>query len=121
MAGFVGRDVLGKGLLKRAEVDVAEWGGLALVRELSSAEIEDVRVLAGQSMNDGVLDGKAVGRFERALVVAGWINADGSQVLSDEDVSLLGGESARAVTLLASKISELSGLTPSTQADAKKN
>ena len=121
MAGFVGREALGKGKLRRAEIDAPEFGGVVCVRELNGAEIAIVRQVAAGSVKDGTPDPEAVGNFERSLVERGWIDGEGNRVLGDGEGELLRQESARLVNLMATKIAELSGLNASATADAKKN
>lgn len=120
---IVSREVLGRKRFAQEQIDVPEWGGVVLVRELSSGEIAAVRTAAKVTTKQDVanVDAGSIGSFERLLVEFGWIDADGKRVLADGESSLLEDESARIVNLLANKIATMSGLNPNASADAKKN
>lgn len=116
-------NVLGQKKLKRAKIDVPDWGGEVMVRELHSDEIATVREAAsiGISADADRMSPVAVGRFERLLIEYGWIDGEGNRVLADGQGDLLRHESARIVNMMADKIAELSGMKPSATTDAKKN
>lgn len=120
---IVGRNVLGKRCFSQQKVDVPEWGGAVLVRELSSAEIATVRTAAKVAAKQSVdnVDANSISSFERLLVEFGWIDESGQRVLEDGESALLAGESARIVNTLASHIATMSGLNPNAVTDAKKN
>lgn len=119
---YLGKATLGKGLLKRQELPVAAWGGTILIRELTAAEVENVRALASVAVKNGqIADNSALGTFSRTLIAAGWINEDGSRVLTDEEADLLADESNQVVEDIADAISKLSGLTKAAAGDAEKN
>lgn len=119
---YLGKATLGKGLLKQEPLTVEAWGGSILIRELTGAEVERVRVIAATAVKNGIVaDNSALGTFGRALIAAGWINEDGSRVLTDEEADLLADESNQVLELISGAISKLSGLTKAAADDAEKN
>lgn len=96
--------------LKTEEVDVPEWGGKVLVRELTADKAME---LGRQVKQD---DRQAMIRW----VIAGAVSSDTLEPLfqdTDEDRLLLGGMSAAAILRIGNKAIELSGLAD----DAEKN
>jgi hypothetical protein len=119
---LLGKNVLGKGLLKRQEIDVPTWGGTILIRELTGAEVETVRSIAASAVKDGQVTDQANLRvFAHSLIVSGWINADGTHVLTEEEGALLYGESNQTIDTIADAIAVLSGLRPKSVEQAEKN
>lgn len=122
MSTLLGKNVLGKGLLKRQEIEVPTWGGAILIRELTGAEVETVRSIAASAVKDGQVTDQANLRvFAHSLIVSGWINADGTHVLTEEEGDLLYGESNQTIDTIADAIAGLSGLRPKAVEQAEKN
>jgi len=117
--------ILSRKQLKRETVDVPEWGGQVIVRELTGAERS--RYEAGYS--DTVMgEAKSVSdktkRFEtmRAKVICvATINEDGTRVFHDDDIAEINELSGQALDRLASVIMRLSGYTKEEQEKLKKN
>lgn len=111
----VGRDVLSRVTFKRITVDVPEWGGEAWIREMSSAEVarvQQIAIAAVDVVTRTVTDVTALARFQAMVVVAGWIDAEGHNCLTETDVDLVLGQPSKVVALLSSEICKLSGIEP---------
>ena len=117
----VGREALGKATFKRATVAVPEWGGDALIRELSAAEVAKVQQIANTAVDMAtrtVRDVAALARFQAEVVVAGWIDDAGANVLTAADVDTVLAQPSKIVALLSKEISRLSGMEAAEQAEA---
>lgn len=118
----VGREVLGnKRAFKRAVVDVPEWGGDVHIRELSAAEVARVRGIATGAVNvttRTVTDVAALARFQAAVVVAGWVDDNGVNELTDADIDGVLEQPSKIVERLAEEIARLSGIELAENADA---
>lgn len=84
MKRTVGRDVLRRHVGKRKNIEVEEWGGAMLVRQLSHAEIMSIQDAAKSLRSDGIR-GEVATRFTFDLVRFSWIDEDGKAVLGEED------------------------------------
>lgn len=88
----VGREALSRSVLRRASVEMPEWGGPVTVRELTAAEQAEVLALSMAAVD---VDGKAVRdirqtiRIEAMMVVYGWIDDTGANVLGPDDLDQL--------------------------------
>lgn len=106
--------LLSKTGLRRETLFVPDLDGEVLLRELTGSEIDVVKRQAAK-------DNGAVAMTTALAVRFGWINEDGSHVLSDDDLSTMITEVSFAVIdLMATKIMELSGNAGDTKAAAKK-
>ena len=117
----VGREALGKATFKRATVAVPEWGGDALIRELSAAEVAKVQQIANTAVDMAtrtVRDVAALARFQAEVVVAGWIDDAGANVLTASDVDSVLAQPSKIVSLLSKEISKLSGMEAAETAEA---
>ena len=117
----VGREALGKATFKRATVAVPEWGGDALIRELSAAEVAKVQQIANTAVDMAtrtVRDVAALARFQAEVVVAGWIDDAGANVLTAADVDSVLAQPSKIVSLLSKEISKLSGMETAETAEA---
>ena len=117
----VGREALGKATFKRATVNVPEWGGDALIRELSAAEVARVQQIANTAVDmttRTVRDVAALARFQVEVVVAGWIDDAGANVLTASDVDSVLAQPSKIVSLLSKEISKLSGMEAAETAEA---
>lgn len=123
-AAVLGRDILQRATLKRERVHVPEWGGDVLVRELNGAETAAVMRPALEIANDrqSPETGERAIRFEALVVCYGWINEDGSQVLTPDDVdTLLQSASYSVIEQLSKAIRRLTGIESKAVEEAKKN
>lgn len=119
---LLGKDVLGKRKLAQSTIEVPTWGGSILIRELTGAEVETVRSIAASAVKDGQVTDQANLRvFAHSLIVSGWINADGTHVLAEDEGNLLYDESNQTIDTIADAIAVLSGLRPKAVEQAEKN
>ncbi len=109
--------ILGAQDLKRETVDVPEWGGAVIVRELTAVErmAFEQEVLAAGGV--GQLPPDVVGR------VAAWciIDEKGQRVFSDEDGAALGAKSTDAILRVFRATMRLSAFAPEDEAALRKN
>lgn len=110
----VGRDALGRRQFKTERVKVEEWGGQVILRAMTSAEQEHVQGYAIQAVdtaNTSIRSARPFAMMARAAVVHGWIDEDGNNVLTMQDIKLLENESNTVVARLASIVMRLSGVS----------
>lgn len=120
----IGRDVLAsRAGFKFATVDVPEWGGSVRVRELSAAEVAEVQALAMAAVADGQIANRgALLQFQAQVVIAGWVDDAGANVLTGADTVDILAQPAAIVARLAETITKLSGMGASGPAvEAAKN
>lgn len=129
--------VVGLGALRGAShaprtalVDVQEWGGQVMLRELSGAQrtrviehVVDLNGVLGASV--GSVTGADVRRaFEASaeIVKMTWVDAEGEPVVQTaEDYDLLLCQPYTVVLQLAAEALKLARLTPESVGEAKKN
>lgn len=116
MSTYLSRDdILSAQDFRTDEVEVPEWGGTVLVRELSAMEAENI----GFSMADkqGNIDlSKAKGLAVRTVAL-GVIDEDYRKVFTRKDVEALGKHSRIAINRIATRIMQLSGMSPEPDKD----
>jgi hypothetical protein len=110
MGSYLTRDaILAAATLRTEEVDVAEWGGVVLVRELRGRERDEweasLAVQRGRAMVPDVANMRA------KLVARCIVTADLEPVFSQQDVAALGELSAAALDRVFEVASRLSGLS----------
>jgi hypothetical protein len=110
MGSYLTRDaILAAATLRTEEVDVGEWGGVVLVRELRGRERDEWEAsLAVQRGKQMVPD---VANMRAKLVARSVIGEDGKPVFTQQDVSALGELSAAALDRVFEVASRLSGLS----------
>ena len=109
MGSYLTRDaILAAAALKTEEVDVPEWGGIVLVREMRGRERDEWEAsLAVQRGKQMVPD---VANMRAKLVARTVVDGDGEAVFTQRDVAALGELSASAldrVFMVAAKLSSL--------------
>lgn len=103
--------------LRVRTVDVPEWGGQVLVRELSAAERDD---LEGETI--AIENESEKSRNLRArIVVRCVVDEKGERVFGDKDAELVGRKSGAAVDRIFQVASELSGLSKDSAETLEKN
>lgn len=124
----LGRDALAnKASFKRATVEVPELGGMVLVRELSAAEATRVQGIAMGAVDQDtkkLRDVSALLQFQAQVIIAGWIDDDGNNVLTQADTDMILAQPAAVVERIAEAITKLSGMTgktPEAPLEAAKN
>jgi hypothetical protein len=110
MGSYLTRDaILAAAALRTEEVDVPEWGGVVLVRELRGRERDEweasLAVQRGRAMVPDVANMRA------KLVARCIVNGDLEPVFSQQDVAALGELSAAALDRVFEVASRLSGLS----------
>lgn len=114
MSNILGKSALGTTVLKRKIVYIPEWGGEVLVRELTISEKAEIADFNLEKLTQG-----AAMRSSLGIIRYGWINEDGSHVLtSAEDVKALGQQPESVIVAFINAIAELNGADAET---AKKN
>jgi hypothetical protein len=110
MGSYLTRDaILAAAALRTEEVDVPEWGGVVLVRELRGRERDEWEAsLAVQRGKQMVPD---VANMRAKLVARCIVNGDLEPVFSQQDVAALGELSAAALDRVFEVASRLSGLS----------
>lgn len=117
---YLDKSALKRSTLKRKSVNVPALGGEVLLRELTSPEVADFRAYSSSSKDDEARFRLVLGPAR--MIRFGWINEDGSQVLTEDEESLLYGHSPTEVLEpMVTAISELSGIGKDAIEDAKKN
>lgn len=129
--GIIGRNILQKQTLKRKPVQVPEWEGIVILRELTGYEAAPVSqgaLAIQQARQEGKADAAQVVRWQAETLAAGWINEDGSHVLQNGDIDTLIQSTSNAVIgRLAKEVRILSGLEAASETEdrpgdeAKKN
>lgn len=117
--------------LRRAVVEVPEWGGQVLLREFTGAERTELLVGVVDLFRVFQANGTTLPQsgaelrqgFEYAcrVVQLAWIEQDGAQVVADDQVDLLRQQDLAVIFTLAGEALKLSRLAPDGNADAKKN
>ena len=96
--------------------EVEAWGGSVLVRGLSAVEVTDLGV--GMMGEDGMDTAKAITLFPKIVAYA-LVDEGGNQLLSENDVRQLSGESVGVMQNIVNVAFRLSGLTAPKEDDAK--
>lgn len=105
--------------LQREVVDVPEWGGSVIVRELTGAE-RDAWEMSLTVTDDEAKDSKLLNLRAR-LVALSIIDEAGNRIFLAADADALGRRSARALDRLYQVAKRLSRLTRADVAAAEKN
>ena len=124
MTKTIGREILTRTALRRREVDIPEWGGAVLVRELSIREVEECRALAAKAIDTNrnqIKDSVFLSRFRRRVIQIGWIDEEGQPILDADNESAIDDLSNEALDRIFDAITELSGMNDKSKADAEKN
>ena len=110
MGSYLTRDaILAAASLKTEEVDVPQWGGVVLVRELRGRERDEWEAsLATQRGKTMVPD---VANMRAKLVARSVVGDDGEPVFTQQDVAALGELSASALDKVFEVASRLSALS----------
>lgn len=115
-----GRELLGRST-KRQEVYIAAWDAAVLIRKLPADLALNVVGMAGEPVEGAEARAEQLKAITFAYVCAGWVNADGSPVLSPDDRALLLAEPLEALEQLAKAIRDFNGLGEQAAETAAKN
>jgi hypothetical protein len=112
--------ILSKTELATEVVDVPEWGGQVVVRELTGAERD---AWEGAFLDPETRDVKTdyMVNARARLVALAVVDEDGERVFHDEDVEKIGKLSGAALDRIFSVASRMSGLSRSDLAELEKN
>ena len=102
--------------LKTAEVEVPEWGGVVLLRELKGSERD--------AFEAGSLDKKrnvTMANMRARLVAFSAVDKDGKRLFNQGDVNALGAKSATALNRCFEVACKLSGITDDDVEELAKN
>lgn len=115
----MGRDIFTISVLRTERVKVPEWEGEIILREMSAAQVVDfIRFISAQAADD---PGSDMRRAAWTLVTC-WVDEDGNQVLTVEDIDmLLETQPAALLNRLSTLAGVLSGMLPDAAAVAEKN
>lgn len=108
--------ILGADDLKREEVEVKEWGGVVLVRELRGRERD--------AFEEGSLDKQRnvkMANMRARLVAMSAIDEEGERLFTAKEAEQLGEKSATALNRLFEVCCKLSGITESDVDTLEKN
>lgn len=129
---ILGKEALGRNALKRKTIDVPEWDGQIIIRELNghgAGLVAAGGMEISQARQNGTFSPQMALRWLAQTVASGWVNEDGSYVLqgSDDIDQLLATQKQSTLEQIASEIRILSGMEkakeddPEPLDDAKKN
>jgi len=118
--GVIGREVLTRQILKTERVEVPEWEGEIILRELSAAQVGEMAKF-GDAQQMQANPGSAM-ELAAWVLVSSWVDADGAPILTVDDVPmLLATQTADLINRLATRVMMLSGMAPRALASAEKN
>lgn len=98
--------------LRTESVDVPEWGGEVLLRELSAAQMSEFKaksVAAVDPQTRAVRDGVTLFGLSAWIVSRSAIGEDGKRLFTDADLSRLGEKSDKVIDRLGARVLEMSG------------
>ena len=95
---------------KTDEVEVPEWGGVVLVRELTAAQVQ--RLGFGMATPDGEVDPTKDQALMTRIVSWGVIGDNGERLFSEKDIEKLGEKSYAVIQRISAVIMGLSNLAP---------
>lgn len=98
--------------LRTESVDVPEWGGEVLLRELSAAQMSEFKaksVAAVDPQTRAVRDGVTLFGLSAWIVSRSAIGEDGKRLFTDADLPRLGEKSDKVIDRLAARVLEMSG------------
>lgn len=113
---ILGKEAL-RSVVKYTEVDVPEMGGAFRLRTLSSAKVMELTERFGLDANKKPSE---LLHIAAHLLVDCWVDEEGEQVLSQDDVDGIFDMPLAALNRLADAIFELNGLNESAAHAAKK-
>lgn len=119
MSKFLSRDDILSAAIKTDEVDVPEWGGKVLVRELTSHEATELGF--GMVTDEGGIDRSKVPDMMAKAVVLAVVDENGDRLFSEDDIELLRQKSFGPIQRIAKTIFDLSTMSKTKEGDDSKN
>lgn len=108
-------------LLATLTIEVPEWGGQVIVRELTKREAADAQKFVFGAVDvkgQTISDTDKLARFNVRLVRYGWVDEDGNQVIAPNEEEQLFDMSNGVLERLGAAIAKLSGLGENNDAKA---
>lgn len=108
--------------LRTEEVDVPEWSGTVLVRELSAAQMAEFKSLSVAAVDTNtrkIVDGKALFRLSAWTVAQAVIDEDGQRLFTDAEVDKLREKSDVVIDRLSAHILQMSQASATAESAAK--
>jgi len=123
MGKYLSRDdILSTQGIRTDEVDVPEWGGKVLVRELSATEVAKIGFGMAEQGGGEVEVGLAkLGEYVPQMIAWCVVDESLSSVFSLDDVNQLSAKSINPVQQIIAKVMELSDLSPDEEGEPEKN
>lgn len=113
------QDILDANDVRTERIEVPEWGGDVIVRNLTGTE-RDSYEASMQVQRGNRYEPNPVGARAR-LVVRACIDEDGKRLFADNQADALSAKNADVLDRLWDRIAELSGITQKASADAEGN
>jgi len=111
MAKYLSREhILETGDIEVVELEIPEWGGSVLVRELTTAEVEHFSLRTSTSRGD--LDISRMSGLRAEVVSWALVDESGQQIMHKKDAEALQKKSHRVIDRIFNKVIDLSGLNP---------
>lgn len=99
------------------ELEIPEWGGTVLVREMTTAEVEHFALKTQGAQ--GQLDTTKMAGVRAEVVAWCVVDEDGNALFKKSDVNELQKKSNRAIDKVFNKALELTGLQPPEESEAE--
>lgn len=116
---MLGKEALKHSTLKREVVHIPEWGGDAIVRELSAREQAELTAARKQVIGGDVDAGM---RVMAQVVACAWVDENGDRILTtQEEIDALLDQSVGVLSAISDVAMRLSGDSKGAAEEAKKN
>lgn len=120
MGGFLTRDQIIQARGEhQEEVNVPEWGGTILVRELTAAQFDAVGTELVRA--DGTADTRKAQNLRAKLCAMTIIDQEGHQLFTTKDIEMLGAKGTGVIDRIANVVMRLSGLSEEAVEEETKN
>jgi hypothetical protein len=110
-------DILGRTALRTKEIEIPEWNGSVLIRELTQNERTEVELLVW----DGKENKDVMRKLKVNLVILSVIDTEGKRLFDEKDYDELSKKSASAIDRISDAILKLSGITGKETKEIEKN
>ena len=123
MSKYLSRDdILQTQGIQTDEVEVPEWGGKILVRELSAAEVAKIGFgMAGKGGGETEVDLAKLGEYVPQMIAWCVVDENLNSIFDLEDIMRLSAKSINPVQRIITKIMELSDLSSNEEGEPEKN
>lgn len=114
-------DILDRSVLKTERVEVPEWGGIVIIRELTGNERDEWESELVEGRGDEIVIAESMAGARARLASLAIVDEDGERLFTVEDVESLGRLSGAALGRVFDVASRLSGLTADDIEELSKN